>query len=100
MGGAKFANFAELAMLFANLRYFPGIAKPIPACEDCKYDARRTLARGGRALPRALIDRPAADGDDGATDPREKTMSETTTAPTFKPKKSVALSGVTAGNTA
>src|SRR6201997_5631399 len=27
-------------------------------------------------------------------------MSETTTAPTFKPKKSVALSGVTAGNTA
>ena len=27
-------------------------------------------------------------------------MSDTATAPTFKPKKSVALSGVTAGNTA
>ena len=27
-------------------------------------------------------------------------MSDTQTAPTFKPKKSVALSGVTAGNTA
>src|SRR3954447_21463930 len=47
-----------------------------------------------------LINRPAADGDDGATDSRERTMSETTTAPTFKPKKSVALSGVAAGNTA
>src|SRR5437868_4729012 len=36
------------------------------------------------------------------TTSRERTqpMSETTTAPTFKPKKSVALSGVAAGNTA
>src|SRR5438105_7163580 len=31
---------------------------------------------------------------------KREPMSETTTAPTFKPKKSVALSGVTAGNTA